>query len=265
MMGDTRTQLDAEDPIPGDPDVAQVGALLSDPSRCRILFALMDGRALPASVLAAEAGVAASTASAHLHRLTESGMLRVVRQGRWRYYQLGGPEVAEVIEALSRIAPQRPVRSLRAGTRANKMRTARTCYDHLAGRLGVTLMRAMVSQGYLAGHDGSFDPATADADHLSGRGRDHVYLLTEKGESFLADFLAGCPTPLPQDMVVRYCVDWTEQRHHLAGALGRSLFGRMLELEWVRKPSAGRWLQVTDSGKGGLADSFGLQPEEWLA
>jgi len=264
MNANLGTQSDTQSYIDGDPDVAQVGALLSDPSRCRILFALMDGRALPASVLATEAGVAASTASAHLHRLTESGMLRVVKQGRWRYYQLGGPDVAEVLEALSRIAPKKPVRSLRAGTRANMMRVARTCYDHLAGRLGVALMRSMLNQQYLTGHDGSFDPAVAGSDRLSARGRDHVYLLTKEGGSFLTDFLVDFPAPPPHDMAVGYCVDWTEQRHHLSGALGRSLLMRMLDLEWVKRPSTGRWLEVTDFGKEGISKFFGLQHEEWL-
>lgn len=247
----------------GDADVAQVGALLADPARCRMLFALMDGRALPASVLAAEAGVAPSTASAHLHRLTDSGMLRVVKQGRWRYYQLSGPEVAEVLESMARIAPPRPVRSLREGTRANVLRLARTCYNHLAGRLGVTLMHAMLRQGYLVGHDGSFDPYTARTDRLSARGRDHVYLLTQDGGEFLEGFLKNFTFPSRTGRVIGYCVDWTEQQHHLAGELGCRLLTHLLELDWLRRPSVGRWLYVTDIGKTGLAEVFRLQPEEW--
>lgn len=246
----------------GDADVARVGALLADPARCRMLFALMDGRALPASVLAAEAGVAPSTASAHLHRLTDSGMLQVVKQGRWRYYQLGGPEVAEVLESMARIAPPRPVRSLREGTHANMLRVARTCYNHLAGRLGVTLMRAMLRQGYLAGHDGSFDASTARADRLSARGRDHVYILTRDGDEFLESFLKDSAFPSRPGGAVGYCVDWTEQQHHLAGELGCRLLARLLELDWLRRPSVGRWVHVTDSGKAGLAEAFLLTAEE---
>jgi DNA-binding transcriptional ArsR family regulator len=125
----------------GDADLAALGAVLGDRARARILLALGDGRALAASVLASEAGVAASTASAHLARLVDAGLLAVTVQGRHRYYRLAGPQVAELIEVLARVAPAAPVRSLREGTRAQALRAARTCYDHLAGRLGVACCR----------------------------------------------------------------------------------------------------------------------------
>ncbi len=145
----------------GDADLAAVGAALAEPARARILAALGDGRALAASVLAAEAGVAASTASAHLARLLDAGLLEVLPQGRHRYYRLAGPHVAELLEALARVAPPAPVRSLREGTRAEALRTARTCYDHLAGRLGVALMTALIADGHVTGGDGRHDPAVA--------------------------------------------------------------------------------------------------------
>jgi len=113
---------------------------MGEPARARVLMALVDGRALSASVLAAEAGMAASTISEHLAQLVDAGLLTAERHGRSRYFRLAGPEVAEVLEALARIAPTQPVRSLRQGTRANALRRARTCYNHLAGQLGVALM-----------------------------------------------------------------------------------------------------------------------------
>ncbi len=133
----------------GDADLSVIGAALAEPARARIVLALGDGRALPASVLAAEAGVAPSTASAHLGRLVGAGLLDVVPQGRHRYYRLAGPEVGALLEALARVAPAGPVRSLRQGTRAEALRRARTCYDHLAGRLGVALLRSLLDRSVL--------------------------------------------------------------------------------------------------------------------
>src|SRR4051794_17364935 len=146
----------------GDTDLAALGGVLADRSRARILLALGDGRALPASVLASEAGVAASTASGHLGKLVEAGLLDVEAQGRHRYYRLAGPHVGELIEMLARVAPAGPVRSLREGTRAHALRTARTCYDHVAGRLGVALFGALIESGAVVGGDGRHDPSGAD-------------------------------------------------------------------------------------------------------
>jgi DNA-binding transcriptional ArsR family regulator len=124
----------------GDTDIAAVGALVADPGRSQILLALDDGRALPAGRLALEAGVSAVAASSHLAKLTDAGLLTVEPHGRFRYDRLAGPEVGALIEALQRVAPRQPIRSLRQGTRAKALRDARTCYDHLAGRLGVAVM-----------------------------------------------------------------------------------------------------------------------------
>src|SRR5262249_28146508 len=121
----------------GDADLASVGALLAEPARAKVLLALSDGRSLPASMLAAEAGVPASTASHHLARLVDGGLISVAARGRHRYYALAGPDVAELLEAAARVAPAQPITSLREGTRAHALRYARRCYDHLAGRLGV--------------------------------------------------------------------------------------------------------------------------------
>src|SRR3954452_19281083 len=148
----------------GDADIAALGSVLAEPARARMLLALGDGRALAASVLANEAGVAASTASRHLSRLVEAGLIDVLPQGRHRYYRLAGPQVGELLEVLARVAPTAPVRSLRQGTQAEALRTARTCYDHLAGRLGVAIFGALLHAGHVTGGDGTHDPLAAEAD-----------------------------------------------------------------------------------------------------
>ncbi|MGH9069286.1 MAG: ArsR/SmtB family transcription factor, partial [Acidimicrobiales bacterium] len=174
--------------VPGDTDIAVVAAVLADPGRAKMLLALGDGRALPATTLAMEAGVAASTASVHLAKAVDARLVHVERHGRHRYYRIAGPEVGEALEALAHLAPAAPVRSLREGSRAHAVRTARTCYDHLAGQLGTALMAALIDQGILAGGDGTFDPAASQRDRLSSAGWDCDYRLTEAGRTWFDAF-----------------------------------------------------------------------------
>ncbi len=243
----------------GDADIASIGALVADPGRAKILLALGDGRALPASVLADEAGVAASTASAHLGKLVTGGLLRVERHGRHRYFRIAGPQVGELIEALARVSPPAPVRSLKQGSKAQAVRFARTCYDHLAGMLGTHLMEAMLDNELLTGGDGVFDPDSAREDRLASPGFDLDYRLTPSGvrelKAFGIDF-DSLPTRRP---LIRYCVDWSEQRHHLAGSLGAALTTRMIDLGWVRKADRSRAVHVSDEGFDGLREQFGLE------
>ncbi|MBV9312965.1 MAG: helix-turn-helix transcriptional regulator [Pseudonocardia sp.] len=241
----------------GDADIAAVGALVADPSRARILLALDDGRALPATRLAAEAGVSAATTSNHLRKLADAGLLIVEAHGRHRYYRLAGPDVGRLIEALQQLAPAAPVRSLREGARAQALRRARTCYDHLAGQVGVALMAAMLQRGYVTGGDGTFRPETASRDKRIGYGHDIDYQLTPEGQVFLTEFGVQLPPRCP---VVRYCVDWSEQRHHLAGGLGRGLLRRLLDLDWIRRIPAARAVRITDTGHAGLNTTFGIPP-----
>jgi DNA-binding transcriptional ArsR family regulator len=243
----------------GDADIASIGALVADPGRARILLALGDGRALPASVLADEAGVAASTASAHLSRLVKGGMLRVERHGRHRYFRLAGPEVGEFIEAVARIAPPAPVRSLNQGSKAHAVRFARTCYDHLAGMLGTKLMQALLEQDLLTGGDGAFDPDTAQADRLSAPGADFDYRLTPAGARELKAFGIDFDSLPARRPLIRYCVDWSEQRHHLAGSLGAAITTRMVDLGWVRRAQRSRAVHVSDNGYEGLREQFGIE------
>jgi DNA-binding transcriptional ArsR family regulator len=243
----------------GDADIASIGALIADPGRARILLALGDGRALPASVLADEAGVAASTASAHLGKLVKGGMLRVERHGRHRYFRVSGPEVGELIEALARISPPAQVRSLKQGNKAQAVRFARTCYDHLAGMLGTQLMEAMLEGDLITGGDGVFDPDSAREDRLSSPGFDLDYRLTPIGVRDLKAFGIDFDSLPPRRPLIRYCVDWSEQRHHLAGSLGAAIATRMLELGWVRRADRSRAVHVSDHGYDGLREQFGLE------
>jgi DNA-binding transcriptional ArsR family regulator len=242
----------------GDTDISKVAALMADPARAKILLALGDNRALAASVLADEAGVAASTASSHLKKLVAGGFLSMEKHGRHRYYRLAGPHVGQLLEALARVAPPAPVKSLKDGTRAQAVRFARTCYDHLAGKLGTELMAAMLERRWLEGGDGSFDPARAEHDRLSAPGWDVDYELTERGVSELADFgihLDKLPT---RRRLVRYCIDWSEQRHHLAGALGAAIADRTFELGWAKRAKNTRAVHITDEGRDGLRETFGV-------
>jgi DNA-binding transcriptional ArsR family regulator len=227
-----------------DSDVAPVAALIADPTRAAMLAELLDGRAIPAGELGRRAGVSAATASAHLARLLAGGLVTVRTQGRHRYYQLAGPDVAGVLEALARISPDRPVRNLRQSREARALRAARTCYDHLAGRAGVVLLRALVDGGHLtqAGEPGDVNP----------------YIVTPAGEEALrglgvdVDGLRRQRRPL-----TRACIDWTERRPHLAGGLGAALTSRLIELGWFTRPQAGRALRLTGEGRERIEERFG--------
>jgi DNA-binding transcriptional ArsR family regulator len=264
----------------GDADVAAVAAVLADRGRWRVLAALGDGRALPASMLAAEAGVAASTASEHLTRLVDAGLLTVERHGRYRYFRLAGPQVADALEALAQVAPPAPVRSLREGTRAEALRFARTCYDHLAGRVGVAVMDVMLRRGFL--EDGEhaakvkadpealpvrlasaagLAPARPRGDRLAAPGRAIRYGLTETGAAFLGELGVDLAALPPRRPAVRYCIDWSEQRSHLAGGVGAALTSRLLELDWLRPAERSRAVHLTDQGRAGLATVFGIDAE----
>jgi DNA-binding transcriptional ArsR family regulator len=248
--------------IRGDADIARVAALIGDRARARVLLALADGRALPASVLAAEAAVTPSTISEHLARLTDANLLTAERQGRARYFRLADASVAEALEAIARISPPQPIRSLRQGTRAHALRRARTCYNHLAGRLGVALMTTLLQRGLLAGGDGRHHPEAPGQDRLSAPGRDVAYKLTPTGRRELSAFGLDLDEVCRRHPAIRYCLDWSEQHHHLAGPLGTALTSRLLELDWIQRTDRGRAVILTDRGRDGLRDTFGLA-EGW--
>jgi DNA-binding transcriptional ArsR family regulator len=255
----------------GDADIAPIATMFADASRARVLTALADGRALPASLLAAEAGLTPQGASAHLAKLLSAGLVEVERSGRNRYYRLSGPMVADVIEALARLSPTRPVRSLREGTRAQAMRAARTCYDHLAGRLGAAVTAALVDEGALATTDG--DPSTArrPGDPLSAQLPTHPYEPGPNADAVFAalgvDLLALRADTAARRPLLRFCLDWTEQRHHLAGRLGAAVATAWFDAGWlVRARQPQRAVRLTDAGRAALAarlpTASGAPPED---
>ena len=246
----------------GDADIAPVGALIGDPTRARVLTALMDGRALPASRLAAEAGVAPSTVSEHLARLLAAGLVTMHPEGRSRFYRLASADVADALEAMARISPVQPIRSLRQGSHARALREARTCYNHLAGRLGTGLLAGFLSDGLIGGGDGRHHLDRAVRDRLSAPGRDLSYWLTPRGEAVLGEIGVDLDAVLARRPAVRYCLDWSEQRHHLAGPLGTALADRLFALGWVRRTQRRRVVQVTDAGRDRLHQVLGL-PADW--
>jgi DNA-binding transcriptional ArsR family regulator len=248
--------------VGGDVDIAAVATLFADRTRASILGALADGRALAASVLADEAGVSAPAASAQLGKLSRAGLIEVEVSGRHRYYSLASDHVATVIEALSALAPRRPVRSLREGTRAAALRRARTCYDHLAGRYGCAVTQGLLARGALVARDGINDTRRRTADPLSSQLHEHPYelgaaagpVLEELGVDLEAVRRAGGQRPL-----MRFCLDWSEQRHHLAGGLGSAVLDAFLDQEWVLRRSGHRAVTVTDAGEAALVSLSGIR------
>jgi hypothetical protein len=151
------------------------------------------------------------------------------------------------------------VRSLRQGTQAQAVRYARTCYDHLAGMVGTELMSALLEQDLLAGGDGVFEPGSNGADRLSSPGFEVDYRLTERGVVRMREFGIDFETLPPRRPLIRYCVDWSEQRHHLAGSLGAALATRMFELGWLTRARNSRAVHVSEDGRDGLKQSFGVE------
>lgn len=221
-------------------NIAATAALLADPTRSLILLALLDGRSLPAGELAHRARVGFSTASSHLAKLVEGRLLVVEPQGRHRYYRLASPAVGQVIESLATIAPPVPVRSLRDAQTGAAIHFARTCYDHLAGTAGVALARALVESETLTVAEKLFDVTAAGATRLAAFGVE-IPSLKRQRRAF-----APC------------CLDWSERRHHVAGALGAAITSRMFALGWIRRMDGSRAVTVTEAGRAGLADQFGV-------
>ncbi|HET6504239.1 MAG TPA: metalloregulator ArsR/SmtB family transcription factor [Amycolatopsis sp.] len=235
-------------------DIARTAALFADPSRVRVLAALGDGRALAASVLAAEAGLSPQGVSAHLAKLREAGLIEVERSGRHRFYRLAGEHVGAAMEILAGLSPTQPVTSLKSGTRAQALRLARTCYDHVAGRLGVAVTAALLDRGALAAADGIPTTERRAGDRLSAPLTAHPYRLGPDAHEVFRGLGVDLDEVRRQRRpLLKFCLDWSEQRHHLAGALGAELarallgFGRLEH----RKPGH-RALRITDRGTVGL-------------
>ncbi len=211
-------------------------AALAEPSRATMLAALLDGTALPAGELAQLAGISAATASAHLARLVAEGFVAVEAQGRHRYYRLASAEVAAALESMASLMP-RPAPRQRPGDPA--LWRARLCYHHLAGRVGVHLRESMLERGWLQ--------LDGDGCALSGAGRAALQEL---------DILPAEGAAVPRG---RLCLDWTERRHHIGGALGRDLAHGLIErVGWLRRSPRNRALVPTPVGLAALRRAFGI-------
>jgi DNA-binding transcriptional ArsR family regulator len=230
-----------------DANIALPAALIGDPARAAILSALCDGRTEPASALAYAARISVQSASNHLAKLTEGGLLKVENQGRHRYYRLASPHVAMAIEALASLAP--PIRSLETplSREARSLRFGRSCYDHLAGRLGIAVTVRLEAVGHLN---------LADDDAKQ-------YAVSEDGRRWFKALGIELAALKPGSRgLARRCLDWTERRHHLAGPLGGALLSRLVELGWLRRDRGTRAVSVTGAGAAGLARLLELDVRE---
>jgi len=223
--------------------LAETVALVGDPARAAMLMALMDGRALTASELARAAGITPQTASAHLGRLTAAGLLGLHCQGRHHYHRLASAAVARMLEGIIEVsAPNEADRRRKAvvtGPRDQAMRAARTCYDHLAGRLGVNLADALSERGYV---------------ELSSEGG----AVTEAGIGFCRDFGVDLGAGSGRHVYYRPCLDWSERRLHIGGAFGAALAARCFALNWIRRHPESRAVSVTPAGERGFRERFGV-------
>ena len=218
-------------------DIAAPASLIGDSTRATFLMALSQGQSLPAGELARRARVTPSTASIQLAKLVEGGLLTVERNGRHRYYGLTDPNVAAAIESLAVIAPRRPASSLKQARVGSELQAARTCYDHLAGALGVALFDALQRQGLLTAAP---EPTRRGAKRFAELGID-------------VEELAGRRRPF-----AKRCLDWTERRDHLAGSLGAALASRCFELGWIERLPTSRAVLLTDAGRNALARELAI-------
>lgn len=229
------------------PNIAAVAFLIADPARVAMLSALLDGRARPAGELAYAAGVTAQTASSHLGKLLAGGLLVVETEGRHRYYRLAGPHVALALETLASIGPTLPVRPKPLTREAQKLRFARCCYDHLAGRVGVAVTHGLLEKGFLvAAEKKRFEVTPAGAEWFGRLGVN----------------TAGIgPTRYG---LARQCLDWTEREHHLAGPLGVHLTNLLLAMGCIRRAPSSRAVDVTPKGWKVLKEHLGIEQRALL-
>jgi DNA-binding transcriptional ArsR family regulator len=220
------------------PDIARIAALIGDPARANMLTALMSGKAVTATELAQEAGVTVQTASTHLSKLDQGGLLRPRKQGRHKYFSLASEDVARVLEGLMGLAAGSGHLRSRIGPKDPALRKARVCYSHLAGDMGIRLFDSLVDRRFL-------------------RTKGATLELSERGHAFVREFgidivrLDSRKTPL-----CRECLDWSERRSHLAGSLGRAFLGRIEEMGWARRERGTRIVRFSPPGEKAFARAF---------
>jgi DNA-binding transcriptional ArsR family regulator len=219
------------------PDITRVAALLGDPARANMLSALMGGQALTAGELAREAGVTPQTASSHLAKLEDGGLLTRRRQGRHNYFALAGADVAEALEQLTLVAERAGHMRTRPGPKDPAMRRARVCYDHLAGDAGVAMLDALVDRGRIVDDAGSL-------------------VLTDSGHSFARDFGVTLEDAGRRPLC-KACLDWSVRRSHLSGVLGAGLLRRIYDLGWARRLEGQRVVQFSAPGLRAFEQAFG--------
>jgi DNA-binding transcriptional ArsR family regulator len=220
------------------PDIAHIASLVGDPARANMLTALVGGTALTATELALEAGVTVQTASSHLSKLTEGGLLKLSVQGRHRYFALAGPNIAAMLEAIMGVAAVVGPRRVRPGPRDGAMREARVCYDHLAGELAVAMFDRLLAEDAIA--------ETADGIRLGRNGRD---FFAARGID------VGALSELRRP-VCRACLDWSVRRSHLAGSLGAAILDKVLKEKWARRQKKGRTITFSPEGRRAFAQAF---------
>lgn len=222
------------------PHLAEVAALVGDPARANILCALLGGRALTATELAFVAGVSPQTTSGHLGKLLTGRLVVLMKQGRHRYYQLAGPHVAQMLESVMNVALTGPPRFQPKSRLDETMRNARTCYDHIAGVLGVGLAKRLTEREFVVLGEDAGEVTPAGAEFLSKFGVDLSIARTKRR------------------IFCRPCIDWTERRSHIGGAIGAALANRCFELKWIERVRDSRALTITPAGRRGLMQVFSL-------
>lgn len=225
------------------PNIVRVAALIADNARAEVLSALMSGRALTATELATMAGVTKQTMSFHLGKLRDEGLITVDKQGRHRYFRLAGPQVANLLESLMGLAFQGAGAHISTGPRDPALRKARVCYDHLAGELGVFVYEQMLHTGVLQQHPGGL--------RLTEHGREWFNHLGIDTDALTSSRRSFC----------RACLDWSERRHHLAGALGTALLARIQELGWAKQENGSRVMVFSSQGERALRAMLVAQSE----
>lgn len=227
------------------PSIAEIAAVIGHPARANILTALLDGRALTAKELAYAAGVTPPTTSGHLARLTDARLLTAAKQGRHIYFRLASPRVGQMLEGIMAVAIDGPPRHQPRWRGGEQLRTARTCYDHLAGRLGVALAETLVSRSHLVlGEDGG---------EVTPDGRDFLDKFGIDMQSVVSGKRVFC----------RPCMDWSERRPHIAGAVGAAIACRCFALGWLRRDRDSRAVHIEPAGRDGFAGMFRIACEVW--